>query len=67
MVERSFHDMDYRGYFVRRGEYIYFVTDEDVDRANGSIHTAVTNSHSDMPNLSRRSKYLANNLKLLAR
>ena len=67
MICKSFHDEDYRGFFVRVNEDLFFVSDEDVDRANGSIYKAVTNEHSNMPDISHRSKYLTYNLQLLAR
>ena len=68
MICRSFHDRDYHGFFARLGEYIHFVTDEEVDRAGGSVYKAVMdNMPARLPNIHHRSPYLENQLALMAR
>lgn len=65
MIFRSFHDRDYHGFFARFNEDLFFVTDEEVDRANSSIYRAVVDSQrSHIPTI-HHSNYMAGNLKQL--
>lgn len=65
MIFRSFHDSDYHGFFARFNEDLFFVTDEEVDRADGSIYKAVMDSKHRIPPI-HHSAYIANNLRRLA-
>lgn len=68
MVCKSFHDRDYHGFFVRINEMIHFVTDEEVDRADGSVYKAVIdNLPARLPFIHHRSNYFAQQLALLAK
>ena len=66
MIFRSFHDSDYHGFFARFNEDLFFVTDEEVDRADGSIYKAVVDSKRNTTLSIHHSQYMASNLKLLA-
>lgn len=66
MIFRSFHDSDYHGFFARFNEDLFFVTDEEVDRADGSIYKAVMDSQRNHIPTIHHSAYIANNLRRLA-
>lgn len=68
MACKSFHDRDYHGFFVRINEMLHFVTDEEVDRADGSVYKAVMdNLPARLPFIHHRSSYFASQLALLAK
>ena len=68
MICRSFHDRDYHGFFARLGEYLHFVTDEEVDRADGSVYKAVMNNlPAQLPVIHHRSPYFNQQLALLVK
>ena len=67
MIFRSFHDSDYRGFFIRLNDSVHFVSDEEVDRSGGSIYKALLNSESTFPVIEHRSVYFNQQYKLLMR
>ena len=68
MIFRSFHDSDYRGFFVRLNDSVHFVSDEEVDRADGSIYKAlINNPYNPLPVIDHRSAYFDQQFILLMR
>ena len=46
---KSFHDWDLKGFVVKDGESVFYVTDSDVNESHGSVYKAVHTHQRQLP------------------